>query len=99
VDGPYRDGKIYVCSEMCSTCIFRPGNVMSLKSGRLKQMVADACRDESCIPCHHTIPAFAGDGKHQTVCRGFWDRFKTAPLQIGERLGMIVFQAPPEPPL
>lgn len=79
----YRNGKIYVCKEMCETCIFRPGNLMHLEPGRVKQMAEDATAAESTIICHSTL---TGDN---AACRGFFDQYKTQPLQIAERLGMI----------
>lgn len=85
----YRDGKVYVCAEECATCIFRKGNLMQLQPGRVRQMVDDARRDESTIVCHKTL-----DGDH-AVCRGFFDRYPTQPLQIAERLGLIVEIQPP----
>ena len=84
----YRDGHIHVCEAMCSTCIFRPGNLMRLKSGRVRQMVDEAKAEESAIICHHTL-----DGDN-AVCRGFYDRYPTQPLQIAERLDLIVEVAP-----
>jgi len=86
--GPYRDGKVHVMSERCSTCIFRAGNIMRLQRGRVAQMVRDAQRQESAIICHDTL-----DGK-RAVCRGFFDRYATAPLQIAERMGLIEYQKP-----
>lgn len=79
----YRDGKVHVLSAMCSTCIFRPGNLMQLREGRVDQMVRDATRNQSCIPCHSTL-----SGK-QSVCYGFFKLHATAPLQIAERMGLV----------
>src|SRR5476651_2454024 len=72
----FRDGKVYVCARMCDTCIFRPGNLMNLEEDRVEQMVAQATRAESCIPCHQTL-----SGK-QAVCRGFFERH--APSTVSE---------------
>ena len=46
----YRNGRVHVQSRMCDTCIFRPGNGMQLRRGRVAQMVRDATRLDSCIP-------------------------------------------------
>lgn len=81
-DGPYRDGKVHVCREMCATCIFRPGNLMELRSGRVREMVDEALASESSIRCHQTLDEGCG-----AVCRGFYDRHTTQPLQIAQRLG------------
>lgn len=81
----FRDGRVHVLTEMCPTCVFRPGNLMQLKSGRLAGMVREATANESCIPCHSTLY----NGRDNAVCRGFFDRHKTQPLQIAERLVMV----------
>ena len=83
-----RNGRLYVQAEMCSSCIFRPGNLMALRSGRLKDMVAQVQRDQGCIPCHQTL-----DGDN-AVCRGQFDKVKTQPLQVAERLGLVEFVQP-----
>lgn len=82
---PFRNGRVHVCSQMCPTCIFRPGNLMNLDPGRRDQMVKQAMRQESAITCHETL-----DGL-QSVCRGFFERHATAPLQIAARLNLITF--------
>lgn len=79
----YRDGLVHIRAEMCSTCVFRPGNLMELRSGRVRGMVDDARRDDSTIVCHQTLE---GDN---AACRGFFERHPTAPLQLAERLGMV----------
>ena len=83
----FRDGRVHVLAEMCATCIFRPGNVMGLRSGRVRSMVDEARAHESAIVCHSTLE----DGDH-AVCRGFFERWPTQPLQVAERLGLITWQ-------
>lgn len=85
-----RDGKLFVMSEKCSTCIFRPGNLMRLKRGRVRGMVDEVKRTDGCIPCHKTL-----DGDDNAVCRGQFDLHPTAPMQIAERLGLVEWQEPP----
>jgi len=87
---PYRDGKVHVMKSMCSTCVFRPGNLMHLEPGRLDQMVRDAVKAESTIICHSTLEGA------QACCRGFFDRHATAPLQIAERIGLIEYVKEPK---
>jgi hypothetical protein len=79
----YRDGRVHVCAAMCPTCVFRPGNLMQLRAGRVRQMVDEALENGSAIICHKTLE---GDN---AVCRGFFERWPTQPLQVGERLGLI----------
>jgi hypothetical protein len=42
-------GRARLLSAKCSTCVFRPGNLMLLEPGRLAALVADACRAGSFI--------------------------------------------------
>lgn len=79
----YRDGKVHVCREMCATCVFRPGSLMHLREGRLKEMVEKSLENESAITCHSTLD------RDNAVCRGFYERYQTQPLQVATRLGMI----------
>ena len=81
----FRDGKVHVLTTMCRTCVFRPGNLMYLNEGRVKGMVEKATKEDGCITCHCTL-----DGD-EAVCRGFFDKHATAPLQIAERLGHVKF--------
>jgi hypothetical protein len=82
-------GVVRVMAECCSTCIFRPGNLMHLQPGRIRAMVAEVRRTEGCIPCHKTL-----DLREQAVCRGQFDAAKTQPLQVAERLGLIQYVQP-----
>lgn len=89
----YREGKVHVRAEMCDTCVFRPGNLMKLPPGRLAEMVNGAVENESCIPCHSTLPYAPYYSAEQSVCRGFFDRHPTQPLQVAERLGLVEWVA------
>lgn len=59
-------GTIRVCKMLCTTCIYRPGNLMHLESGRVQQMTRDAVADESRITCHKTIGT-----PEPAICAGF----------------------------
>ncbi len=84
----YRNSAVHVMARMCDTCIFRPGNLMRLRPGRVGQMVRAACRNEGQIPCHETA------GRDRAVCRGFFEKHATGPLQIADRLGFIRYREP-----
>lgn len=79
----FRNSRLHVCVRMCDTCIFRPGNLMQLRPSRVEEMVAAATEHQSCIPCHKTL------GGGEAVCRGFFEKHKTQPLQVAERLGLV----------
>ena len=65
-----------VCEEKCPTCIFRPGNVMDLRSGRVKEMVENALNNGGHIVCHATLPGAMNPDKVQAaVCSGFFESF------------------------
>lgn len=85
----YADGKVHVQTKKCSTCIYRPGNLMHLQPGRKEGMQADALADGGVIPCHQTIH---GTREQESVCRGFFDVAKhEGLLGMAERLGIIEF--------
>lgn len=88
-------------ATMCETCIFRPGNPMGLRPGRLGDMIRTTMRRDSFIVCHATLPGMVGnpDGTGPSAaCRGFRDRCagSTNPLRIYDRLRAWVEIAPPK---
>lgn len=83
----FNNGKVYVRREMCSTCIFAPGNRMQLRSGRVKDMLAATQGDPAGnIPCHQTI---YGLREQEAICRGFFDKYATPVLRMAEARGII----------
>jgi hypothetical protein len=95
VSGPFRGGKVHVLAGKCSTCVFRAGNRMHLAEGRLKDLIDSNVENDSALTCHKTLDEWPGTAP-PAVCRGFFDGYKTTPLQIAERLGMIVMDPVPE---
>jgi hypothetical protein len=71
---PYRDGKVHVLREKCSTCVFRPGNLMHLSPGRLKELIETNLAAEAAFSCHQTLPAYGTAA--QALCRGYVDRYR-----------------------
>lgn len=84
-------------AEKCSTCIFRPGNLMDLKSGRVKQMVEDSVAGGGFITCHKTLPYGDHPDAGAAICRGFYDAHgpRSNVLRVWSRLGP--FDEVPEP--
>ena len=72
-------------AELCATCIYRPGNLMRLRRGRLRDITDEAVRSDSYITCHSTLAGMSG--AQPAVCRGFYDRFSTNFLRVMGRLG------------
>ena len=92
-----RDGRPRVLSDQCSTCIGRPGNLMKLNPGRVKQMVEDAVNSGGGIICHQTLsygdhPDFGG-----AMCHWFYASFGhlSNGVRIAERLGGFAVVDPP----
>ena len=75
--------KTRLCREMCTTCVFRPGNPMRLGPGRLKTLIDEALAAERFIICHATLPYATDDpAVRPAVCRGFYDRYGTLALRL-----------------
>lgn len=90
----YRDGKVHVMAEKCATCIFRPGNLMSLNDGRVRDMVAETVSNVgSNIPCHKTI---YGQREQEAVCRGWYDGYADRDFlfRLAKRMDIIEEVAP-----
>lgn len=90
------DGKVRVHSEKCTTCVFRPGNLMHLSDGVLQGLIDATLTDESQagnIPCHDTLYLEAG-----AICRGWWDGYadKLSLFQMAKRMGIVIEIPPPE---
>jgi hypothetical protein len=92
--GPFRGGQVHVLAGKCRTCVFRPGNLMRLRPGRLKQIVADNVAAQSALTCHSTLYAAPAP---PAICRGFWDRYQAQvwPLRLAVAMGMVVFDPLP----
>lgn len=88
----YRDGKIHVMSAKCSTCIYRPGNLMRLAEGRKESMERDAVDSDGMIPCHQTLVEYDGVGDN-AICRGFFDTQwrNIVALRLARVMGIIEF--------
>jgi hypothetical protein len=95
---PPGGGKPRVLAAQCATCIGKPGNVMHLRPGRLRSMVAEALQ-QGCqgIICHATLPY----GDHQdfgpALCRWFYDTFgaRSNFVRVIERIGGFTEVDPP----
>lgn len=85
----YVNGKVNVCVRKCDTCIFRPGNLMHLEPGRVEGMIERADRNESCIPCHHTL-----DQGQQAVCKGYFVRNSSMSLRVARMMDLIRYVEP-----
>jgi hypothetical protein len=87
-------------SAQCETCIFRSGNRMQLRAGRLRQMVSDALQQGSQgVICHDTLSYGAHPDFGGAMCRGFYDAYgpQNNFVRVMERLGGFTEVDPPAP--
>lgn len=98
--GPFRDDRVHVLAERCSTCVFRPGNQMKLEPGRVKDLLEDNLAADSALQCHKTLP-YAAEGWEPAVCRGFFDHPRSnesLALRMARVMNVITFDPIPETP-
>jgi hypothetical protein len=94
-----RDQRPRLLSEQCATCIYRPGNLMHLAPGRLKEITESNLREGSRgLICHDTLPYGAYPEYGEAMCRGFYDKFgpQSNYVRIIDRLGGFAEVPPPE---
>ena len=91
----YREGKVHVLSELCSSCIFRP-HERPVSGARVAGMVrATMDTDGATVVCHKTLYREGPD--ENAICRGWYDRLgdRDSLLQAAERMGIIKEVPPP----
>ncbi|TYC73809.1 hypothetical protein [Streptomyces sp. CB01881] len=91
-------GEVRVLADLCGTCIYRPGNLMHLAPGRLRQLAQEALARRGHIVCHSTLPALAPPGTKGAICRGFANAHGSAifALRMAPLIGRLV-EVPPPP--
>lgn len=83
-------------TEKCATCIFRSGNPMRLRPGRLRDMVTRGIVGGG-ITCHSTLSYGAHPDFGEAMCRGFYDAHGPATnfVRVIERIGGFEQVPPP----
>jgi hypothetical protein len=83
-----------VYSRRCSTCVFRPGNALQLRPGRLADVVEQHRETGTALVCHETTH---GAASAEVLCRGFYDRYgaDAGSVQVLYRLGGHVREVDP----
>ena len=91
---PYRDGRLHVMADRCSSCVFRPGNPMRLEEGRLADLVEANVARGAALICHQTT--YEQDERGEAVCRGFADAYAddVPALRFAEEWGLVTEQEP-----
>lgn len=89
----YRDGRIHVMADKCSTCVFRPGNLMRLAPGRLADLIETNLAADTAFACHQTIYQEAVD---EVICHGYHDSYGdcVTALRMARAMGLIQWVTP-----
>jgi hypothetical protein len=93
-----KTGKPRLMGDMCATCVFRPGNPMDLRPGRLRQLIHENTGpDAHGLVCHETLSYGQHPELGHAFCRGFFDRFGHLSnyLRICMRFGGFTEVRPP----
>ncbi|HEY9015585.1 MAG TPA: hypothetical protein VIM84_11045 [Gemmatimonadales bacterium] len=91
---------VWVMADRCSTCIYRPGNLMHLRPGHLQEMTRANLAEGTHITCHDTLLYGRGTRLRPAMCRGYADlpqaRETSVALRLAASLGTLRFQQPQE---
>jgi hypothetical protein len=69
-------GRARLLTRQCSTCVGRPGNLMHLREGKLKELVAGNTGDHHLgLICHQTLPYGDHPDFGPAYCRWFYDHY------------------------
>jgi hypothetical protein len=87
----------HLLAAKCDTCIFRPGNPMHLRPGRVAELVQQNIAAGAALTCHKTLPYGEHPEMGKAVCRGFYDAVghRTNYIRVIERLGGFAEIQPP----
>jgi len=78
-------GRPRLCAWKCSTCVFRPGNLMYLRPGRLADLIEQNTGGDALgLICHKTLSYGDNPDPGGALCRGFYDGY--GPLANGIRM-------------
>lgn len=67
---------LYVMAEQCDECLFSPDRIVSPK--RMRDILHDTLRADTHFICHRATLA----GDKNVCCRGFFDTYKYASLEL-----------------
>lgn len=84
-------------AERCSSCVFRPGNLMRLAPGRLADILDTNRERGTALICHQTLSYGDHPEVGEALCRGFYDAYgdTIAVIQVVNRLGGFTEIPPP----
>jgi hypothetical protein len=85
----FRNGKVHVMAEECSTCIFRPAT-RPVDGSRVAGMVRDTMdKDGASVVCHSTLYKRP---RRNAVCRGWFDRLADRDITFRMAIAMKIIE-------
>ena len=72
---------VRLLATQCSTCIFRPANLMHLEPGRVKGMLDEVRATDTYVVCHQSLGRKLGD-----ICKGSNDAHCGQLVRMAERM-------------
>lgn len=88
-------GRPRLLADRCSSCVFRPGNLMHLAEGRLRDLVDSNLDAGAVLTCHATLHR---DDVPEAMCRGFYDAYgeQVNVVRVMRRLAALAGLGPDE---
>jgi hypothetical protein len=82
-------GRPQLLAERCSSCVFRSGNLMHLRPGRLAHLIQQNLDGGAALICHQTLSYGDHPEVGEAVCRGFYDAYgdDVNEIRVMERIG------------
>jgi hypothetical protein len=81
----FDDAGVHVMAERCASCIFRPGNLMHLRAGRMADLTQQTDAADTNVICRQTLDRPVG-----AFCAGSVERRAGQAVRMAYRLSMIV---------
>jgi hypothetical protein len=96
----WQTGKPRLLSEQCSTCVGRPGNLMHLRPGKLKELIEANIGPSMGLICHQTLSYGDHPEYGDALCRWFYDTYgpQCNGVRVMLRLCGEFTEVPPPPP-
>jgi hypothetical protein len=87
--------RLRILNAKCETCVFKPGNPMHLRPGKLRALIAANLAADAPLVCHSTLPYGKNPDFGPAVCHGWDESYDTNGVLIMKRLGGVDLIDPP----
>jgi hypothetical protein len=91
--------RLHVMADRCRTCVFRPGDLMHLGPGRLREIVEANMAAEAALTCHSTLLYGQESRLPPAICNGYARhpaaRLRSLGLRLARSLHLFTYHLPP----